>query len=117
MEQPVPTLRMPQTEQKYQDMKDSGLLAGVCALCRVEAIQTFTYWKLIPNEFPYDKIAKRHDMIVPLRHTADISDDERAELLQLRSSYIDEHYRYIMEATNRTKSIPAHYHLHLIEIK
>lgn len=80
-------------------------------------MQSFKFWKLVPNEFPYDKITKIHDMLVPLRHTVEINDEELAELLELRNTYINQHYRYIMEATNRTKSIPTHFHLHLIEIK
>ncbi|HVY72635.1 MAG TPA: hypothetical protein VG984_01085 [Candidatus Paceibacterota bacterium] len=115
--QKTPTLRTDETEARYQAMKDSGALAGGCRLCEIEPIETFKFWKLIPNEFPYDKITARHDMIVPLRHTAEINDEERAELMELRRTYINENYRYIMEATTRTKSIPAHFHLQLIEIK
>ena len=114
---PQKTLRTPETEKRYQDLKDSGSMGDGCRLCIVEPTQTFKYWKLIPNEFPYDKIAEKHDMIIPIRHTAEINDDERGELLTLRGTYINEHYRYILEATNRTKSIPAHFHLHLIELK
>lgn len=113
----VKTLRTPETEQQYQDFKDKGHLQDGCALCKEIPIETFTHWKIIPNRFPYDKIAEKHDMIIPIRHSAEINDEERVELLILRSTYINEHYRYILEATTRAKSIPAHFHLHLIEIK
>ncbi len=110
-------MRTEETERRYQEMKDRGELEGVCALCRVEPTRLYTNWKIIPNEYPYDKVFKHHDMVVPLRHTAELNDEEKAELEIIRNTYINENYRYVLEATNRTKSIPAHYHLHLVEIK
>jgi hypothetical protein len=56
-------------------------------------------------------------MLIPIRHTADINEEEQAEFQEIKKSYINHHYRYIMEATHPTKSIPQHYHLHLVEIK
>ena len=116
MQQKIDTLRSPQTEELYQKLKEERIKLG-CALCRLEAIETYTYWKIIPNEFPYDSIAKRHDMLVPLRHTAELNEEERKEYHVIRNSYVEDNYRYIMEAVNRRKSIPDHYHLHLIELK
>lgn len=113
----VPTLRTEETEIQYRAVKNHPRNGNPCRVCDIEPIELYKFWKIIPNEFPYDKIAKRHDMIIPLRHAAELNDEERAEYEIIKSSYIDIHYRYILEATNRTKSIPAHYHLHLIEIK
>jgi hypothetical protein len=114
---PDRTLRTPETEQKYQDMKDSGAMEKECRLCAEDVTLTFTHWKLIPNRFPYDKIFERHDMLIPIRHTAEINEEEKSEFEEIKKSYINTHYRYIMEATHRTKSIPGHYHLHLVELK
>ncbi|OGC88139.1 hypothetical protein A2419_01575 [Candidatus Adlerbacteria bacterium RIFOXYC1_FULL_48_26] len=113
----TPTLRTEETEARYQKLKEDGILEQSCALCRVEPKHLFTYWKIIPNEFPYDKIAKVHDMAVTLRHTAELNEEERAEFEVIKSSYINDNYRYLLEATTRTKSIPAHFHIHMIEIK
>lgn len=117
MEQKVPTLRTPAMEQAYQDMKDSGVMSEVCRLCAEVSTLEFKYWRVIPNRFPYDQIAKRHDMIIPIRHTAEPNEEEMAEFKEIKESYINDTYRYIFEATHRTKSIPSHFHLHLIEIK
>jgi hypothetical protein len=56
-------------------------------------------------------------MIVPLRHVGEdeLSEEEKAELLAIKKSYINEHYDYSLEATG--KSIPNHFHLHLIVTK
>ncbi len=113
----TPTLRTEETEAKYQKLKDEGGLGQECALCRVGPKNVFTHWKIVPNEFPYDKIAKVHDMLVPLRHTAELNEEEKAEFELIKNSYVNEHYRYLLEATNRTKSIPNHFHIHMIEIK
>lgn len=88
-----------------------------CAICKGVAVESFTYWKIMANDFPYDKIAQRHDMIVPLRHTATVTPEEIQELEEIKKSYLDSHYNYIMEATHPTKSIPGHYHLHLVDLK
>jgi hypothetical protein len=48
---------------------------------------------------------------------AELSDEERSELAELKSGYINEQYDYLLEATLRTSSITDHFHLHLMVIK
>jgi hypothetical protein len=81
-----------------------------------EPLHTFTYWKVVENEYPYDRVAAVHHMILPLRHTdgTDLSEAERAELEQLKQTILNDTYHFIVEALPRTKSIPAHFHLHLM---
>ena len=77
----------------------------------------FTLWKIIPNDFPYDRIAKKHHMIVPLRHVQekDLSTEERAELQEIKGrGFDDDTYEYIIEAAQKIKSVPGHFHLHLV---
>lgn len=90
-----------------------------CILCPLEAMQTFQYWKVVPNKYPYDKIAKRHEMIIPLRHTdqAGVTNEEWQELAALKASYIDDNYEFLLEATPHRQSVPAHFHLHAIVSK
>ena len=79
---------------------------------------TFTYWKIVTNEFPYDYIASRHDMILPLRHVTEqeLTEDELAELKEIKDTYIDTEYGFILQGTHRTMSLPSHFHLHLINL-
>lgn len=111
-------LRSDEMSAAYKALRESGFLERTCPLCDTEAIQTFTYWKIIPNRFPYDRIAKRHDMIVPLRHAKEeeLSQDEWVEYSTIKHSYLQE-YDYVLEATVKKKSIPAHFHLHLVDTK
>lgn len=113
------TLRTDETEAEYKAYRDAGGLDGECVLCGLEPLRSFTHWKIVQNRFPYDRVADRHDMILPLRHATEdeLTPDERAELEHLRESVMHPDYDLIIEATHRTKTIPAHYHLHLIGLK
>ena len=76
-------------------------------------------WRIIPNDFPYTRIAALHHMVVPKRHVKEdeLSQEEWMEYNQLKHSYINDNYEFIIEPTNRKKSIPAHFHIHLIVAK
>jgi diadenosine tetraphosphate (Ap4A) HIT family hydrolase len=107
--------RTPETKRRYDEFRNSGGLLRSCPLCDAKSIDTFTYWRIIPNEFPYDLIAEVHHMIIPIRHVTEpeLSTDEREEFGRIKESYMQK-YRYIIESTSSTKSIPAHFHQHLI---
>lgn len=112
------SLRTPETEERYRNEIEKGGLEK-CALCTKESLHEFTHWRTLKNDFPYDRFAQRHDMIVPIRHVtgAELSSEELAELEVIKKEYIDPNYEWVMEATHRKKSIPGHFHLHLIVTK
>lgn len=112
-------VRTKKTEDKYlkelKRKKDGG-----CPLCDRKPLRTFKYWKIIKNRFPYDRIARVHNMLIPFRHVTEdlLTKNELAELLKIKNTYLeDEKFNYIMEATNHTKTQPSHFHLHLIKFK
>ncbi len=110
-------MRTDAMQQAYYDFQDGGGLRGKCPLCdEKEMLQTFTYWQIMPNRFPYDKVAKVHHMLVPLRHASwtELTAEELAEFEEIKRGYVDSHYQYMVEATSSLKSIPAHFHLHLL---
>lgn len=111
-------LRYPETEKRYRDLIATGILERCCVLCDKEAISSFTHWKIITNDFPYDRIAKTHDMLVPLRHVIEgsLTDEEHQELLDIKHGYVNDHYDYIIEPTHHGKSIPTHLHSQLTYI-
>ena len=80
------SLRTPEMDQKYRDFVAGGGLDHECRLCAPTPLKTFTYWKIIKNNFPYDRIARVHDMLVPIRHTREqeLSDAELDELSQIK---------------------------------
>ena len=113
------SLRIPETQARYDEHKKTPEFND-CPLCRAVPVEEFTYWKIIPNEFPYDRVAKQHDMVVLKRHASEeeLTDKESEEFKHVRKDLLGrETYNYIMEATNYTKSIPPHAHWHLICLK
>jgi hypothetical protein len=113
------TMRTPETQQKYHDLIAAGGLKEGCALCGAPALKTFTYWKIVENTFPYDKVAKVHHMILPLRHASEseITPEEWEEYREIKSGYVQTEYEFIVEPTKKMKSIPAHFHMHMIIAK
>ena len=107
---------------KYQRHKKTYFKEGVCVLChkaKADTIKNFRYWKIVENLFPWDRIIKIHHMIIPKRHAGaeKLSSEEKRELEKLKLGYINRHYGIMAEATHRKKSIPGHFHIHLIVLK
>ncbi len=103
--------------QAYAEYKAAGGLENGCRLCEVPAVKTYKFWKISTPKFPFDKIAQVHDMLLPIRHTDEhgLTEEEKAELLLLKhSDEIQEKYEFMIEATHNKKSIPAHFHLHMM---
>lgn len=111
-------LRTEETAEKYRIHRATGALEKSCPLCRENSLETFKFWKIIQNDFPYDRIAETHHMVIPLRHINEegLTEDELQEFHKIKHSKLQE-YDLIVEATSRNKSIPAHFHLHLITTK
>ena len=112
----MPCFRTKESQEKYNAFRARRALDAGCILCAKDSIQSFTHWKIVVNEFPYDGISKKHDMIVSKRHTDEsgLSESEKQELFELKGAYINDHYEDIIESTIHQKTIPEHFHLHLI---
>lgn len=110
------SLRTKEGEEKYAAYKARGGLGKVCALCSKKALMDFKFWRIVPNDFPYDRIASVHHMLIPHRHVEEsgFTPEEHREFLELKSQHLNENYGYLIEATHRTKSVPEHFHVHLI---
>ncbi|MCR4328353.1 MAG: DUF3605 domain-containing protein [Patescibacteria group bacterium] len=112
-------LRTNKMYEKYVRFIHKGGLREECVLCTKKPIKSFRYWRIIMNDFPYNRITNIHHMIVPKRHTveAKLTKKEREELQKLKMRYVSPNYTFIMEASHKDKSIPSHFHLHLVVIK
>jgi hypothetical protein len=112
--------RTDETEIKYQEAIANGHLSEGCTLCKNETPkQEFNHWVIHSNIFPYDKVSELHDIIYPIRHTNgdDLTNEELTELSKLKKGYININYQFLVEAMPKNKSIPGHFHLHLIIAK
>lgn len=109
-------LRTNETESKYQEDQKAGLLDHGCIFCDLEPVVEFEHWKIIKNKYPYDKVTCVHDMIYPKRHVAekDLNEEEINELAHLKGTYLNERYQFIIEPLPKHKSIPNHFHIHLV---
>ncbi len=111
------SLRTPETRARYDAYKASGGLAEGCILCdRTDTLKEFTHWRILQNLFPYDLIASVHDMLVTKRHVPDteLSEEELAELREIKQSYVQDTYEFIIEPMTKIRSIPTHAHYHLL---
>jgi hypothetical protein len=57
-------------------------------------------------------------MLVPLRHVTEeaLTQEEKDELLEIKHSSVKDEYEFYIEGAGQ-KSIPDHYHLHLVNVK
>ena len=111
--------RSDETEAKYVEHAKAQPADAPCPICAKPSIKEFAAWRVTANEFPYDKIARDHQMLVPKRHIAetDVTNEEWLEFNEIKRGFVNDNYDLIMERTQRTKTVPAHCHFHLINIK
>ena len=98
--------------------KEDGCI--LCSMAKKEKKKEFKHWTIIPNDFPYDKIATTHDMLVLKRHAAtedELTEPERKELLDIKVNYLPKtKYEVFYENMPRERSIKAHYHIQLLDL-
>jgi len=115
------TLRTVQTQYRYEQSLREARKRGYkrCYLCSAKVVKEFAGWKIVENEYPYDRMADAHHMITLKRHTAEaaLTSHEKMEYERDIKPYLHRHYDMIFENTVRAKSIPGHHHLHMITLK
>jgi len=84
-------------------------------------LRTFNHWVILGNLYPYDLIAKEHDMLMPKRVFGKMSDcnreewDEYKEIINLLEA--ENRYDAVLENFSRGRSILRHLHIHLLVYK
>lgn len=112
-------LRSDEMRERYEAARKLREGDPACPLCDNPALKEFTHWKVMENNFPYDKVAKVHHMLLPRRHATEIelTAEEDRELIEIKESYVNAGYDFIFEASNKNKSVPKHFHVHLIVVR
>ena len=111
-------LRTELAQRIYTEHRKALAPDAPCALCEEKSLAEFRYWRIIPNLFPYDRIASVHDLLIPKLHCTerDLTDEAKSELLEIKETHCNNHYEYFCEAMHHRKSIPKHFHIHLLVI-
>lgn len=114
-------LRTKKTENTYKKYRAGGY-AKECGLCKKdkkEVIKEFKHWRILDNLFPWDRIAKINHLLIPKKHIVEkeLTENARKELILIKSTYINDNYEVMAEAAHKVKSIPEHFHMHLIVTK
>lgn len=106
-------LRTDATQQRY-DEKRRGV---ECFLCRGDCIQSYFFWQVYPNDYPYDKVAKRHALLTPKRHIKSfywLYPWEWVELVLILWGN-EQRWGSILWNYPSHQSQPQHVHIHLLE--
>lgn len=120
----VITLRTSDTEERYAAQRQAKKVKpeGNCLLCRLPEAKEFPhlqFWRIVENEFPYDKIAERSFIFMPKRCVnlwSKLTPQEIDEWDSFRLEMGKYNINFSMWSSPTTQSIPAHYHEHLIRL-
>jgi len=112
--------RTPEMDERYKKHKENNDLSSfVFDLDKEEIIKDFKFWVVITNAFPYDGVLSTHHMLVPKRYFAesrDMNSEERNELENIKDK-VGETYDGLFENFTHKRSVPVHFHIHLVEWK
>ena len=114
------SLRTKKSDDYYKRLIAKGHLENGCNLCKEKKeVKKFKHWRILKAKFPWDRIAKIHHLIIPVRHTTEekLTKVELKEFHLIKKNYIHGRYELIAEATKKKKTIPSHFHLHIIAVK
>jgi diadenosine tetraphosphate (Ap4A) HIT family hydrolase len=113
------TMRSKATIERYEAVRKERGADGPCPLCVQEPIKEFAHWTVQVNAFPYDLVADTHHMLVSKRHIAEeeLTEEEWIEFSRIKHTFVAENYDILLEGTPRQKSIPGHFHIHLVVLK
>jgi hypothetical protein len=111
-------LRKVETYERYMRQMANRPADAECDLCRKARtpLVEYKHWVIVENDFPYDRIALVHDMLITKRHVseAQLSEEELADFRDIKQSLTDGKYQHVLESLPRTLSIPDHHHVHLV---
>lgn len=115
--------RTNKTLKRYQTFK-ALVPKGYCPLCDTAnivsgrtVVKKYNHWIMIENDFPYDKLAKVHRLLLSKRHIGkekDLTMEEVSELIHIKNYLLEKDDYEFMENNIRRKSIQGHFHIHLL---
>lgn len=112
-------VRTDATMHRYHDVMKAREGSDVCVLCAVPSLVEYEYWRIVDNEYPYDRIASTHHLLMPKRccDDNDLTVAEHAELIALRDTVLNDQYDCMVVNMPKYTSVKQHFHYHLIVLK
>lgn len=113
------SLRTKKTEDIYQNYLKT-MDKSRCPFCKKsKIIKEYKYWIVVPNRFPYDAVAGKHNLLISKRHTGkeeELLVKEKRELDEIKKEIMHGNdYDYIQENVVGRRTVEPHYHIHLIK--
>lgn len=109
------SLRSAETEVTYGKAKQLG---ATVPLESITPLLEWTYWKLIPNDFPYDLAYQISHMLLTKEAAPDwddLSAEAKEEYYDIRREYLKPQYSQIIENCPALRSYPTRFHLHAVK--
>lgn len=115
------TLRSDETQIKYEQYllnkpKDN------CPFCELkrDIIKEYNYWIIMENKFPLDEFWVVSHILAPKEHVKEfhlLSGIAQMEFKKIKK-YLNnnKYYDHIMEDLPRNRTIPKHFHYHLLKL-
>lgn len=112
-------LRTPETHHLYETHRNTYQAQTMLSDWKSRIVEEFTHWVLIKNNFPWDKIANEHYLLIPKRMfglAEDMNSLEKQELEKIKTKFYTT-YDMIIENMRSLRSVAHHYHVHVLILK
>lgn len=110
------TWRTPDSEETYRIARQG--FSGECRICRIPVKREEGSFYIVANEFPYDAVSAVNDMLILKNHAPRLNITQIEELEEFKRKLGEERfYDLLLENLPCRKTIPDHFHLHLIRIR
>ena len=110
------TLRLAKTENKYKNALKNGETKD---LLTIEPLIEFEHFRIIPNKYPHDKIAKTHHLLIPKRRIDSWTKFNRKERKEFKKldGFLRHKYDSISQNYPSLLSVRdiVHWHLYILK--
>lgn len=107
--------RSENTEQAYVKYLIKCRKEGTQPFTDQEPIMDFGDWKLIKNKFPYDKLYRKHDLLIPSVRVKQFQDIPTLSQKRYHAilSQLEPYYDLYFVNMPSQRSVTTHWHAHL----
>lgn len=112
------TWRLPESETIYAEVRSKWNGDDPCRMCKIPPTREIGSFVITPNEFPYDAVCSLNDMLALKECAPSLTIEQVVELEGIKQVLGAEgFYDLILENMPRKKTIPGHWHIHLMRLR